>query len=472
MLFLAILVLLSALIIAGCAAYFSIVGMTLLFVGSGLSIVVMGGALELGKLIAVSFLKLEWERLGFLLKAYLITACIVLSAVTSVGIYGFLAAGYNSTSVKVKGYEQVVENNNRNIQQIKIEIEQLAVIPDNTAVVNATNSNKDIFTKQQLDLIAQKEKRINDLQSSIEVERKKSTTELVTAKTNLEQETQKEVDQIKLFNDRLTILDKEIQTWMDQGSGGLFKQNGLDKARETKRLQEKERTQIDEQIKTKQTAIENLRQDYNNKTKEITKSLTDRIKTIEDKITLVELEITKDKQKIDEYQNKIITDINDKLAQTENKIQESKKSIKEKELEIQKLQQANNELQAKVLETDVGTFKFVAKSINLTLDQTVNWFIWAIMFAFDPMAITLIICFNHLIKNRKKKPDPEPVIVEKIVEVIKHVPAEPVPVTSTEPVSGFKADPEPIKPAESVYGTFDSDGTFNAGPGHTKVPGH
>ena len=86
MLFLAILVFLSALIIAGCAAYFSIVGMTLLFVGSGVSIIVMGAALELGKLIAVSFLHQQWEKIGFLLKTYLIIASIVLSAITSVEI--------------------------------------------------------------------------------------------------------------------------------------------------------------------------------------------------------------------------------------------------------------------------------------------------------------------------------------------------------------------------------------------------
>ena len=467
MLFLAILVLLSALIIAGCAAYFSIIGMTLLFIGSGISIVVMGGALELGKLVAVSFLKLEWERLGFLLKSYLIAACFVLSVITSVGIYGFLAAGYNTTSVKVKGYEQVIENNNKAILQTKAEIERLSIIPDSTSEITATNTSKDVFVKQQLDLIAQKEKRINELQSQFDVERRKNADELTTAKGNLEQETQKEVDQIKLFNDRLAILDKEVQTWMDQGAGGLFKQNGLDKARETRNLQEKERAQIDNQIKSKQTSIDNLRADYNSKVKDISKSLADRIKTIEDKITSVELEITRDKQSINEYQNKVAADISSKLSTVEDKIKESKKTIKEKEAEIQKLQLVNNDIQAKILDTDVGTFKFVAKSIGITLDQTVNWFIWAIMFAFDPMAVTLIICFNHLIKNRKKKPA-EIKVVEKIVEVIKTVPET----TTTLAPKIETPSTEPPKPVESVYGTFDEDGAFNVGPGHTKVPGH
>ena len=68
MLFLAILILITSLAIAGIAAYFSIVGLALLFVGSGQSIVIMGTALEVGKLVVVSFLHQYWERLNFLIK--------------------------------------------------------------------------------------------------------------------------------------------------------------------------------------------------------------------------------------------------------------------------------------------------------------------------------------------------------------------------------------------------------------------
>ena len=466
MLFLAILVFLSALIIAGCAAYFSIVGMTLLFVGSGMSIIVMGGALELGKLVAVSFLHQQWEKVGFLLKTYLILASIVLSAITSVGIYGYLAAGYNATNIKVKGYEKVIEGNNRSIEQIKQEIDQLSVIPDNSKEIELTNTNKNNFIKQQLDLIEQKQKRIVELQNTIPAERKKYTDEINLAKTSFDQETEKETGQIKLFNDRLTILDKEVQVWMDQGTGGLFKQNGLEKARETKRLQESERAQIDVQIKSKQNNIESLRVDYNNKIKDSTKSLDSRIKAIEDKITSVEQDITKDKQAIETYQAKISEELNTKFAQTDTKVKESRTLAKEKEKEIQSLQKANTETQTKIIETDVGTFKFVANSVGLTLDQTVNWFIWSIMFVFDPLAVTLIICFNHLIKHRKK---PEVIPLTK-----KELPATIAPVVSAAPLIETKTEikEEPAKPHESVYGVFDDEGSFNVGPGHNKVPGH
>ncbi len=437
MIFLAILVFISAMVIAACAAYFSIIGLTLLFVGSATSIIIMGSALELGKLVTVSFLHQQWEKINFLLKTYLILASIILSAITSVGIYGYLANGYNATSLKVKSLEQSIEGNNRVISQTKKDIEALLVIPDSTAEVNSLNSSKDKFTEQQLSLITQKEKRISELQASIATERNKTVNDLAVAKNNLEEETKKEIDQIKLYNDRLVILDKEIQVWMDQGQGGLFKQNGLEKARETRNAQERERNQIDTQIKDKQNTIDKLRLGYELKTKELTDELNKRIKTIEDKISAVEQDITKDKQSIEAYQIRITNELASKANLKESKIENNKAKILEKEQYIQQLEKTNTELQGKIVETDVGTFKFVAKSIGLELDKTVNWFIWSIMLVFDPLAVTLIICFNHLLKHRKKKiiippalsPEPAPVITPALSTITPIASAETFTVT-------------------------------------------
>ncbi len=406
---LAILVFISALAIAGCAAYFSIVGLTMLFVSSSLSIIVMGAALELGKLITVSFLHQQWEKINFLLKAYLIVASLMLSAITSVGIYGYLAAGYNTTNIKVKNYEQLIEGNNKLIADLKSTNTALNIEPDYSREVDLLNVNKNKFSEQQLTLITQKEKRISELQASIEQERKKATEQLNNAKSSLEDESKKEIDQIKLFNERLGILDAEVQTWMNQGTGGLFKQNGLEKARQIKTAQESERAKIDEQIKAKQTSIENLRNDYTVKAKEISKALDERIAVIEERIKSIEKEITKDRQDIEAYFTRVDQDIAKVYNKKQTEADKTKGTIKEKELEIQKLQNANAELQTKIVETDVGTFKFVANSIGVTLDKTVNWFIWSIMFVFDPLAVTLIICFNHLIKHRKKEKPPVPV---------------------------------------------------------------
>jgi hypothetical protein len=434
---LAILVFISALAIAGCAAYFSIVGLTMLFVSSSLSIIVMGAALELGKLITVSFLHQQWEKINFLLKAYLIIASLMLSAITSVGIYGYLAAGYNTTNIKVKNYEQLIEGNNKLIADLKSTNTALNTEPDYSREVDLLNVNKNKFSEQQLTLITQKEKRISELQASIEQERKKATEQLNNAKSSLEDESKKEIDQIKLFNERLGILDAEVQTWMNQGTGGLFKQNGLEKARQIKTAQESERAKIDEQIKAKQTSIDNLRNDYTVKAKEISKALDERILVIEERIKSIEKEITKDRQDIEAYFTRVDQDIAKVYGKKQTEADKTKGTIKEKELEIQKLQNANAELQTKIVETDVGTFKFVANSIGVTLDKTVNWFIWSIMFVFDPLAVTLIICFNHLIKHRKKEKPPVPVITE--------VPEVTTTTTTVAPVLNTPAPESPVQ---------------------------
>lgn len=437
---LAILVFISAIAIAACAAYFSIVGLTLLFVGSTMSIIVMGAALELGKLIAVSFLHQQWEKISFFLKTYLIIASIILSAITSVGIYGYLASGYNATSVKVKNYEQLIESNNKLINDLKANSATLSKEPDYSEEINLLTSNKNKFAEQQLALITQKEKRIFDLQASIEQERKKAADELNTAKLNLESETKKELDQITLFNDRLAILDKEVQTWMDQGTGGLFKQNGLEKARLTKTAQEAERAKIDQQIALKQTSIESLRNSYTVKAKEISGSFNERIASIEKRIKSIEEEITKDRQGIETYQNGIANEINAVFAKRQTEANTAKTSLKEKEIEIQKLQTVNSELQAKILQTDVGTFKFVATSIGLTLDKTVNWFIWSIMFVFDPLAVTLIICFNHLIKGRRKEKPLTPVVTTTTKAPEVTTTTTQVPLLSSEDIQSISDD--------------------------------
>ena len=83
----AFLVLLSAIAISACGAYFSIVGLKMLFVGGGISIIVMGTALEVGKLITATFLKQKWNEIGLFLKTYLVLATICLMGITSIGIY-------------------------------------------------------------------------------------------------------------------------------------------------------------------------------------------------------------------------------------------------------------------------------------------------------------------------------------------------------------------------------------------------
>ena len=89
-----ILVMSSALALAGVAAYFSILGLTTIFPGAFWAIVIMGSALEVGKLITAVWLHRNWKDAGRTIKYYLTIAVVILSAITSMGIFGFLSKSH------------------------------------------------------------------------------------------------------------------------------------------------------------------------------------------------------------------------------------------------------------------------------------------------------------------------------------------------------------------------------------------
>jgi len=88
----------TALLIAGCAAFFSVRGIATLFSGAFLAVIIMAGSLELGKLVATTFLHRYWSKTSTLLKAYLLTAVFALMGITSLGTYGFLSAAFQSNA--------------------------------------------------------------------------------------------------------------------------------------------------------------------------------------------------------------------------------------------------------------------------------------------------------------------------------------------------------------------------------------
>ena len=69
---------LSALFIAGCAAFFSVFGIAKLFSGAFLSVVIMASSLEIGKLVTASFLYRYWDKINLLQKVYMAAATIML----------------------------------------------------------------------------------------------------------------------------------------------------------------------------------------------------------------------------------------------------------------------------------------------------------------------------------------------------------------------------------------------------------
>ena len=91
---------LSALLIAGSAAFFSVFGLSKLFAGAELSVIIMAGSLEFGKLVAASFLYRYWDKINSLQKIYMTLATVILVLITSAGIFGFLSNAYQGATVE------------------------------------------------------------------------------------------------------------------------------------------------------------------------------------------------------------------------------------------------------------------------------------------------------------------------------------------------------------------------------------
>tara|TARA_A100001515_G_scaffold144678_1_gene149521 strand:+ start:1697 stop:2674 length:978 start_codon:yes stop_codon:yes gene_type:complete len=89
----------SALSIAGSAAFFSVYGLSKLFAGAQLAVIIMAGSLEFGKLVAASFLYRYWKDIGILHRTYMTIATVILILITSAGIFGFLSNAYQGATV-------------------------------------------------------------------------------------------------------------------------------------------------------------------------------------------------------------------------------------------------------------------------------------------------------------------------------------------------------------------------------------
>src|SRR6056300_548348 len=130
---------LSALLIAGSAAAFSVYGLAKLFSGAFISVVIMASALELGKLVTASFLYRYWDMINWFQKVYMTIATIILIFITSAGIFGYLSNAYQGAtlefekqSTELLTIEERIEQLDEDKVFLKEELEvAISELPDN-----------------------------------------------------------------------------------------------------------------------------------------------------------------------------------------------------------------------------------------------------------------------------------------------------------------------------------------------------
>jgi hypothetical protein len=99
---------LTALSVSASAAFYSVTGLSKLFAGASTQVMIMAGSLEVAKLVIASLLYQYWNTLNKALRTYLVGATIVLILITSMGIYGYLSAAYQTTASQAGNAEAQV----------------------------------------------------------------------------------------------------------------------------------------------------------------------------------------------------------------------------------------------------------------------------------------------------------------------------------------------------------------------------
>ena len=124
-----------AIAIAAVAAWYSIVGLMAIFAAAALPIAIMGGVLEVGKLVTASWLYNNWRRTPVLLKSYLTISVVVLMFITSMGIFGFLSKAHLDQTLKTEGSNGLfIQNLERQIDQ------QRRIITDGETLLSQLDS--------------------------------------------------------------------------------------------------------------------------------------------------------------------------------------------------------------------------------------------------------------------------------------------------------------------------------------------
>lgn len=165
------LTLLVALSLSGVAAYYSIIGLTAIFAGAVIPVIIMGCILEVAKLTTTVWLRTYWKQCGWILKSYLVPSVVALALITSMGIFGFLSKahidqgiGTGDVSAQVALIDEKVKTQRENMRASREALAQMDSQVNN--VMNKGDTEKSAERSVQIRRQQTKERAI--LQKEIE----------------------------------------------------------------------------------------------------------------------------------------------------------------------------------------------------------------------------------------------------------------------------------------------------------------
>jgi len=374
-----IITLLSALTISAIAIYYSVAGLAAIFAAAVIPIIVMGVALEIGKLVTAVWLHRYWSRAVWWMRTYLSLAVLVLMFITSMGIFGFLSKAH--------------------IEQTSLSQEQVALIETLNDKETRSQAKIDRWRGELDRLLKGEDVRVDGLIANEQEGLDKIYARIKEQKDALRADAKFKVEQqqirIKQAQERR---DAEIAAAEKKFEGTLggtkayedavkkAKDNELGVASRAQAEILKINTQLDTDLKAVDNKYAKDIADINKRINDLRNQANSKTEDIEGRI--VELE------KFIETEQKVIDDVNE--------------------------EKFGYEKEYRKLEAEVGPIKYIAEFIygeqadtNL-LEAAVRWVIIIIIFVFDPLAVLLLIASQYTFdwhrqdKGGKLPPKPEP----------------------------------------------------------------
>ncbi len=389
---LGILVLLSALSISAVAIYYSIAGLVAIFAAAAIPIMIMGTALEIGKLVTAVWLHKYWAQAKWWLRTYLAIAVAVLMFITSMGIFGYLSKAHiEQTSASIESVEK--------ISQLETEIGRYKGIITRAeekieSAENQGANNNDVIQDQ----IDREQKRIDTAYDRIQP--------LVTEQQQIiQQEIERKDKKIEPYLAQVSNIDADLQTLSDL----LNRRDG----ESIRRLQSIVGTRVDGTYGSRTAKqVENYRDGLIAKRESILKTIS-QIEEKESPIIKAANEEIKRLRDIAQNEinesNKVINKLREEIGSTvvtDNNtviIEENLLKIKNANIEIDQLTEEKYTIEAEYrkLEAEVGPIKYIAEFIygeeadRDMLEEAVRWVIILIIFVFDPLAVLLLIASQY-----------------------------------------------------------------------------
>ncbi len=430
------LTLLTALTIAGVAAWYSIIGLMTIFAGAAIPIAIMGGTLEIGKLVTASWLHQNWDRAPILMKSYLTISVATLMVITSLGIFGFLSKAHveqigetAQASAKVERIDDKIARYNGRIQVTRDKIDRIESADTASGAMQDNTINRGITRQEEIidsawerisEAIKREESQMDRLRDQLDSDIKVQQDRIGVAQTRVQEDVLVKERSIERVREEIKGLDQDVRALTDKGVekgtfGNVIK-DWIEEGNKLRQSQQPRRDQLAQQISDIGAEIDRLRaieieisKDVQNEITSLRSGLVASLLPHRDKIEELRLGAQTDIDEANAEIKRLRGELGVKEDTAEVKVIDLEKEIDSYFAEIDLLREEKFTLESGVrdLEAEVGPLKYIAELIygdeaKEHFDEAVRWVIILLIVTFDPLAIVLLLAANMGFSDRRK----------------------------------------------------------------------